>query len=61
MTDRYATIDNYAQAVVDGMDMKALCTFAIVTIIETLDDYSDNEIIKLVKDYDEDNSLGLIE
>ena len=61
MKDRYATISNYAEAVVDGMDMKTLCAFAIDTIVEALDDYSDNEVIELVKEYDEDGTLGIIE
>ena len=61
MKDRQATIDNYAEAVVDGMDMKVLCAFAIDTIIETLNDYTDEQVIDLVKDYDPDNSLGIME
>ena len=32
MKDRHATIANYAEAVVDGMDLKTLCAFAIDTI-----------------------------
>ena len=58
MKDRHATIANYAEAVVDGMDMKTLCAFAIDTIIENLNDYSDQKIIELCNEY-QDN--GLIE
>ena len=61
MKDRHATISNYAQTVVDGMDMKTLCAFAIDTIVDSLDDYSDAEVIELCQEYDEDNSLGIIE
>ena len=61
MKDRHATIANYAEAVVDGMDMKTLCAFAIDSIIEGLDDYSDKRIIELVKEYDEGNTMGIIE
>ena len=61
MKDRHATIANYAQAVVDGMDMKTLCAFAIDTIVDNLDDYSDNEVIELCQEYDGDNQLKLIE
>ena len=57
MKNRHATISNYAEAVVDGMDMKTLCAFAIDTIVENLDDYSDKEIIELCNEYQE----GLIE
>ena len=51
MIDRHATILNYAEAVVDGMDMKTLCAFAIDTIVDDLDDYSDNELIELCNEY----------
>ena len=57
MQDRHATIANYAEAVVDGMDLKTLCAFAIDTIVDNLDDYSDQEIIELCNEYQE----GLIE
>ena len=57
MKNRHATIDNYANAVVDGMDLRTLCAFAINTIAESLDDYSDKEIIKLCNEYQD----GLIE
>ena len=61
MKNRAATLFNYAEAVVDGMDLKTLCAFAVDTIVDNLDDYSDKEVIELCKKYDEDNSLGLIE
>ena len=58
MKNRHATIANYAEAVVDGMDMKTLCAFAIDTIVENLDNYSDQEIIELCNEYQDE---GLIE
>ena len=61
MKDRSKTIANYAEAVVDGMDMKTLVIFAIDTIIENLDDCSDDDLIEMVKHFDEDNTLGIIE
>ena len=61
MKNRAATLFNYAEAVVDGMDLKTLCAFAVDTIVDNLDDYSDKEVIELCKKFDEDNSLGLIE
>ena len=57
MKNRHATIANYAEAVVDGMDLKTLCAFAIDTIVDNLDDYSDQEVIELCNEYQE----GLIE
>ena len=56
--DRHATIVNYAEAVVDDMDLRQLCCFAIDTIVENLDDYTDEEIIKLCNEYRDE---GLIE
>ena len=57
MKDRHATIANYAEAVVDDMDLKTLCAFAIDTIVDNLDDYSDQEVIELCNEYQD----GLIE
>ena len=64
MKNREQTIANYAEAVVDGMDIKTLVAFAIDIIVDDLSDkdaYTDEEIIELVKDYDDDGQLGLIE
>ena len=57
MNDRGQTIANYANAVVDGMDFKTLWAFAIDTIVDNLDDYSDEEIIELCNEYQD----GLVE
>tara|TARA_B100001778_G_C18528987_1_gene602623 strand:- start:354 stop:527 length:174 start_codon:yes stop_codon:yes gene_type:complete len=51
MKDRHTTIANYAEAVVDGMDLKTLCAFAIDTIVENLNDYTDKEVIELCDEY----------
>ena len=63
MKNREQTITNYAEAVVDGMDLKALICLAIDYIVDDLSDkdaYTDEDIIELVKDYDDDGQLGLI-
>jgi len=39
------------------MDLKTLCAFAIDTIVDNLDDYSDQEVIELCNEYQD----GLIE
>ena len=57
MNDRGQTIANYANAVVDSMDFKTLWAFAIDTIVDDLDDYSDEEIIELCNEYQD----GLVE
>ena len=60
MTDRHKTIVNYAEHVVDGMDLKDLCNFAIDCIVQDLDDYTDEQIVELVTQYDHDREIGLI-
>ena len=44
--------DDYVNQVVDNMDIKTLCAFAYDTISRSLDDYSDEELIVEVKEYD---------
>ena len=61
MNNRQATISNYAARVIEDMDFKTLLAFATETIIENLDDFTDEQIIELVHEYDEDNVLGIIE
>ena len=61
MNNRQATISNYAARVIEDMDFKTLLAFATETIIENLDDYTDEQIIELVNEYEEDNVLGIIE
>lgn len=64
MKNRDQTIHNYAEAVVDGMDLKTVCIVAMDSIIKDLSDedaYSDEDIIEIVKDYDDNGELGLIE
>jgi hypothetical protein len=64
MKNREQTIANYAEAVVDGMDLKSLICLAIDYIVDDLSDkdaYTDEDIIELVNDYDDEGQLGLIE
>ncbi len=58
MKDRYATIANYAEARVEGIDMKTLCAFAIDTIVENLDDYFDKAIIDLCNEHQDQVSIA---
>ena len=60
MKNREATLSNYAAAVVDGMDLDALCEFAHECIIEQLHDCTNEELIELIQDYDEDNTMKII-
>jgi len=60
MKDRHKTIVNYAEHVVDGMDLKDLCNFAIDCIVQEMDDYTDDEIVEVVSQYDHAREIGLI-
>lgn len=49
--DRDSLAQDYAQLVVDGMDMQTLVTFAIDTIVERMEQMNDREIVCEVNDY----------
>ena len=44
-------IDDYAWEIVDAMDVKDLCRMAAEQIASGMDDYTDDEIVKEVKEY----------
>ena len=48
MNNREATISNYAERVVEDADIKTLLAFAIETIIDNLDDYTDEEAFERI-------------
>jgi hypothetical protein len=47
-------IKNYANSIVDGMDLDSLIEFAHDTITENLGNYSDAELIEEIQNYDPD-------
>ena len=49
--NRDSLIQDYAQLIVEGMDMDTLVSFAYDTLIGNLDAYSDEELIEEVKEY----------
>lgn len=49
--DRYSILQDYAELVVDGMDMDTLVMFAMDTIMERMHQFSDNEIVEEVNEY----------
>jgi hypothetical protein len=49
--DRDSLIEEYAQQVVDGMDLDTLISFAFDTICERMDEMNDNEIVNEVNEY----------
>jgi hypothetical protein len=50
--NRDVLIENYASAVVEGMDLDSLIEFAYDTIVESLDNCSDEELLEEVERYD---------
>ena len=50
--DRDVLQDKYIRELIDGMDHKDMFAFVYDTINENLDDYSFNELIEEVTDYD---------
>ena len=50
--DRDVLQDKYIRELIDGMDHKDMFAFVYDTINENLDDYSFNELLEEVTDYD---------
>jgi hypothetical protein len=49
--DRDSLIADYAQQILDGMDMKTMECFVYDTLKDNLSSYSDEELIEEVKEY----------
>ena len=49
--DRDSLIEDYAQLVVDEMDLDTLISFAFDTICERMDEMNDNEVVSEVNEY----------
>ena len=49
--DRQQLIADYAQQILDGMDMKTMECFVYDTLIDNLSSYSDEELIEEVTEY----------
>jgi hypothetical protein len=49
--NRDSLIQDYAQLIVESMDMDTLVSFAYDTLVGNLDAYSDAELISEVKEY----------
>jgi hypothetical protein len=49
--DRDTLIADYAQLIVDGMDMKTMVCFVYDNIVENLSTYSDQTLIEHVTEY----------
>ena len=49
--NRDSLIANYAQQILDGMDMKTMECFVYDTLKDNLECYSDEELVEEVKEY----------
>ena len=49
--DRDSLISDYAELVVDSMDMDTLVRFAFDMLVENMEKMSDNELVKEANDY----------
>lgn len=49
--NRKELIANYAQEILDGMDMKTMECFVYDTLIDNLSSYSDEQLIEEVSEY----------
>jgi hypothetical protein len=53
---------NYANLIVDGMDMDTLITFAVESIEQNIKDWDENDVKSEILDYYDDETLeGLME
>lgn len=58
----YNLIQSYAERIVDNMDMRDLCAFAIDTICDNMSEYKESELMEeLARYYDEDELNDLLE
>jgi DNA topoisomerase VI subunit B len=58
----YNLIQSYAERIVDNMDMRDLCAFAIDTICDNMSEYKESELMEeLAHYYDEDELNDLLE
>jgi len=48
----------YAERVVDSMDVRDLCAFAIDTICDNMHDYNESELMEELSHYYEDDELN---
>jgi len=53
----YKLISLYAERVVDGMDVRDLCAFAIDTICDSMSDYKESELMEELSHYYDDEEL----
>ena len=50
--------ENYANLIIDGMDIDALCEFVFDALITTYDEYSEEEIVGEIKEFYGEETLN---
>ena len=59
-SDLFTVKENYANMIIDGMDMDSLCQFAFDSIIANLNDYSEDDLREeVLQNYDEETLHSL--
>ena len=53
----YKLVSIYAERVVDNMDVRDLCAFAIDTICDNMSDYNESELLEEMSHYYDDGEL----
>ena len=53
----YKLTQLYAERVVDNMDTRDLCAFAIDTIVDNMNDYNESELMEELSHYYDDDEL----
>ena len=59
-SDLFTLKENYANMIIDGMDMDSLCQFAFDSIIANLNDYNEDDLREeVLQNYDEETLHSL--
>ena len=59
-SDLFTVNENYANMIIDGMDMDSLCQFAFDSIIANLNDYNEDDLSEeVLQNYDEETLHSL--
>ena len=53
----YKLTQLYAERVVDNMDIRDLCAFAIDTIVDNMNDYNESELMEELSHYYDDDEV----
>ena len=57
-SDLFELKKNYANLIIDGMDIDALCEFVFDALITTYDEYSEEEIVGEIKEFYGEDTLN---